>query len=141
MGSRRPPATSTSVSKRTSSPRAARAQASRNCSCNSCPNDSCTCDLCKLIGIDVALDASCGLGRQTICMNEMGVNLLGSDVDDCRRWGVESEYIGARSVRGWADWAQDDAGSLPQRVHLDLIVTFDDGLVVRFVAQDVPVAP
>lgn len=37
------------------------------------------CDLAKLTGVDVALDCSCGLGKKTIIMNEMGLNVLGSD--------------------------------------------------------------
>ncbi|MBN2714172.1 MAG: class I SAM-dependent methyltransferase [Planctomycetes bacterium] len=36
-------------------------------------------DLSKLIGAEVALDCSCGLGLKTICMSEMGLNVSGSD--------------------------------------------------------------
>ena len=36
-------------------------------------------DLCQLIGAQVALDSSCGLGQKTLCMSEMGLNVVGSD--------------------------------------------------------------
>jgi SAM-dependent methyltransferase len=37
-------------------------------------------DLARLVHAEVALDCACGLGRQTVCLAEMGLNVIGSDI-------------------------------------------------------------
>lgn len=71
------------------------------------------CDLAKLIGVDVALDAGCGLGRTAICMHEMGLNVIGADRS---RFAVEkaAELATAENIplhTHCSDWA-----GLPQNM-------------------------
>lgn len=65
--------------------------------------------------------------------------IAASDRDDCRTWRVQSRYLGATAVRGWADWTEDPATGMPDRVDLELFVTFEDGGEIGFVARGVEV--